>query len=137
MLESGTKQPGLCLPLGNSWHASREAPGTTLSGEPRFPTLRWSAGARPRWSGTERSSGKIRLTCARRNSARSRCTGCWTFVFREYLAGLRSGHAPGNIARYVALNLLSRAKPFTSFKNRCKKAGWDIDYLEIVLRHTE
>ena len=39
MLESGTKQPGLCLPLGNSWHASREAPGTTLSGEPRFPDL--------------------------------------------------------------------------------------------------
>ena len=59
-------------------------------------------------------------------------------VFREDLARLRSGNAPENMAiiRHVALNLLSRAKPITSFKNRRKKAGWDVDYLETVLRHT-
>jgi predicted transposase YbfD/YdcC len=59
-------------------------------------------------------------------------------VFREDLTRLRSGNAPENMAivRHVALNLLSRAKPITSFKNRRKKAGWDVDYLETVLRHT-
>lgn len=59
-------------------------------------------------------------------------------VFREDLTRLRSGNAPENMAivRHVALNLLSRARPVTSFKNRRKKAGWDIDYLETVLRHT-
>ena len=58
-------------------------------------------------------------------------------VFREDLTRLRSGNAPENMAivRHVALNLLSRAKPVTSFKNRRKKAGWDVDYLETVLRH--
>lgn len=59
-------------------------------------------------------------------------------VFREDLARLRSGHAPHNMAivRHVAMNLLSNARPITSFKNRRKKAGWDIDYLETVLRRT-
>jgi predicted transposase YbfD/YdcC len=59
-------------------------------------------------------------------------------VFREDLMRLRSGNAPENMAivRHVALNLLSRAKPITSFKNRRKKAGWDVDYLETVLCHT-
>jgi predicted transposase YbfD/YdcC len=59
-------------------------------------------------------------------------------VFREDLTRLRSGNAPENMAivRHVALNLLSRAKLITSFKNRRKKAGWDTDYLETVLRHT-
>jgi predicted transposase YbfD/YdcC len=59
-------------------------------------------------------------------------------VFREDLVRLRSGNAPENMAivRHVALNLLSRARPVTSFKNRRKKAGWDVDYLETVLRHT-
>jgi hypothetical protein len=59
-------------------------------------------------------------------------------VFREDLTRLRSGNAPENMAvvRHVARNLLSRAKPITSFKNRRKKAGWDGDYLETVLHHT-
>ena len=59
-------------------------------------------------------------------------------VFREDLTRLRSSNAPENMAivRHVALNLLSRAKAITSFKNRRKKAGWDVDYLETVLRHT-
>jgi predicted transposase YbfD/YdcC len=59
-------------------------------------------------------------------------------VFREDLARLRSGNAPANMAivRHTALNLLSGAKPTTSFKNRRKKAGWNLDYLETVLRGT-
>jgi len=64
----------------------------------------------------------------------------WTLdvVFREDLVRLRSGNAHENMAivRHAALNPLSRAKPITSFKNRRKKAGWDVDYLETVLRHT-
>lgn len=59
-------------------------------------------------------------------------------VFREDLARLRSGNGPANMAivRHTALNLLSRAKPITSFKNRRKQAGWNVDYLETVLRDT-
>lgn len=59
-------------------------------------------------------------------------------VFREDLARLRRGNAPENMAiiRHTALNLLSGAKPTTSFKNRRKKAGWNVDYLETVLRRT-
>jgi len=57
-------------------------------------------------------------------------------VFREDLARLRSGNAPANMAvvRHAALNLLSRAKPITSFKNRRKRAGWNTDYLETLIR---
>jgi predicted transposase YbfD/YdcC len=57
-------------------------------------------------------------------------------VFREDLARLRSGNAPANMAmvRHASLNLLSRAKPITSFKNRRKRAGWNNDYLETVIR---
>ena len=59
-------------------------------------------------------------------------------VFREDLARLRNGNAPANMAivRHTALNLLSGAKPTTSFKNRRKKAGWNVDYLETILRRT-
>jgi predicted transposase YbfD/YdcC len=59
-------------------------------------------------------------------------------VFREDLARLRSGNAPANMAivRHAAVNLLSRAKPTTSFKNRRKRAGWNTDYLEAVIRGT-
>ena len=59
-------------------------------------------------------------------------------VFREDLARLRSGNAPQNMAivRHTALNLLSRSRPIASFKNRRKKAGWNSDYLETVIRQT-
>jgi predicted transposase YbfD/YdcC len=64
----------------------------------------------------------------------------WTLdvVFREDLARLRTGNAPANMAivRHAALNLLSRAKPLSSFKNRRKRAGWNTDYLEAVIRGT-
>ena len=59
-------------------------------------------------------------------------------VFHEDLARLRSGHAPQNMAiiRHTALNLLSRARPVTSLKNRRKRAGWNQDYLDQVIRQT-
>ena len=57
-------------------------------------------------------------------------------VFREDLARIRSGNAPANMAivRHTALNFLTGAKPSTRFKNRRKKAGWNVDYLETILR---
>ena len=57
-------------------------------------------------------------------------------VFREDLARLRRGNAPANMGtvRHAALNLLSQAKPITGFKNRRKRAGWNVDYLENVIR---
>jgi hypothetical protein len=59
-------------------------------------------------------------------------------VFHEDLARLRSGHGPANMAvvRHAAMNLLTRAKPIVSLKNRRKKAGWNQDYLEKIIRHT-
>jgi predicted transposase YbfD/YdcC len=59
-------------------------------------------------------------------------------IFREDLARLRTGDGPQNMAiiRHTTLNLLSRAKPTTSLKNRRKRAGWNVDYLETVIRQT-
>jgi hypothetical protein len=34
------------------------------------------------------------------------------------------------IVRHTALNLLLRAKPTVSVKNRGKRSGWNVDYLE-------
>ena len=59
-------------------------------------------------------------------------------VFREDLARFRTGDGPQNMAiiRHTVLNLLSRAKPTVSLKNRRKRAGWNVDYLETVIRQT-
>jgi predicted transposase YbfD/YdcC len=59
-------------------------------------------------------------------------------VFHDDLARLRSGHGPANMAiiKHTALNLLTQAKPVTSLKNRRKKAGWNQDYLEKVIRRS-
>ena len=59
-------------------------------------------------------------------------------VFREDLARFRTGDGPQNMAiiRHTALNLLSGAKPTVSLKNRRKRAGWNVDYLETVIRQT-
>ena len=59
-------------------------------------------------------------------------------VFRDDLTRLRSGDGPENmaVARHTALNMLSQATPITSFKNRRKKARWEPDYLEQVVRGT-
>ena len=59
-------------------------------------------------------------------------------IFREDLARLRTGDGPQNMAiiRHTTLNLLSRAEPTTSLKNRRKRAGRNVDYLETIIRHT-
>ena len=57
-------------------------------------------------------------------------------IFREDLARFRTGDGPQNMAiiRHTTVNLLSRAKPTTSLKNRRKRAAWNVDYLENVIR---
>jgi predicted transposase YbfD/YdcC len=59
-------------------------------------------------------------------------------IFHEDLARFRTGDGPQNMAivRHTALNLLARAKPTTSMKNRRKRAGWNVDYLETIIRQT-
>ena len=57
-------------------------------------------------------------------------------VFHDDLARLRTGHGPENMAviKHIAMNLLRAAKPTTSLKNRRKLAGWDLQYLNHLLR---
>ncbi len=59
-------------------------------------------------------------------------------VFREDLMRFRIGDGPLNtaIVRHTALNLLSRAKPTVSLKNRRKRAGWNFGYQEALVRLT-
>ena len=57
-------------------------------------------------------------------------------VFHDDLARLRTGHGPENMAviKHMAMNLLRSAKPTTSLKNRRKLAGWDLEYLDHLIR---
>lgn len=57
-------------------------------------------------------------------------------VFRDDLCWLRSGFGPQNIAvvRLIAMNLLRHAPRKQSFAIRRKKATWNIDYLETIIR---
>ena len=59
-------------------------------------------------------------------------------VFHDDLARLRTGHGPENMAvvKHMAMNLFRGASPTTSLKNRRKLAGWDLDYLETLIRQT-
>lgn len=59
-------------------------------------------------------------------------------VFRDDLARLRTGHGPENMAvvKHMAMNLLRQAKPTTSLKNRRKLAGWNLNYLDRLIRGT-
>jgi predicted transposase YbfD/YdcC len=59
-------------------------------------------------------------------------------VFRDDLARLRTGHGLQNMAvvKHFAVNLVHAAKPITSLKNRRKLAGWDLDYLDALIRQT-
>jgi predicted transposase YbfD/YdcC len=62
----------------------------------------------------------------------------WTLdvVFRDDLARLRTGYGPENMAvvKHMAINLLRDAKPTTSLKNRRKLAGWNVEYLDQLIR---
>jgi hypothetical protein len=59
-------------------------------------------------------------------------------IFREDLARFRTSDGPQNMAiiRHTTVNRLSRAKPTTSLKNRRKRAGWNVDYLETIIHQT-
>jgi hypothetical protein len=59
-------------------------------------------------------------------------------IFREDRARFRTGHGPQNMAivRHTALNLLSRAKPTISSMSRRDPAGWNVYYLETIIRQT-
>src|SRR4029453_14974696 len=56
-------------------------------------------------------------------------------VFKHDLSRLRPGHGPENMAlvRHMATNLLHRAKPTTSLKNRRKREGRKQRYLVDLL----
>ena len=59
-------------------------------------------------------------------------------VFHDDPTRLGTGHGPENMAtvRHLAMNLVRRAQPTLSLKNRRKKAAWNPDYLETLLRQT-
>ncbi len=59
-------------------------------------------------------------------------------VFHDDLARLRTGYGPENMAivKHMAMNLARQAPPTTSRKNRRKLAGWDLSYLETLIRQT-
>ena len=59
-------------------------------------------------------------------------------VFRNDLARLRTGHGPENMAtvRHMAVNLVREAHSTHSLKVRRKKAAWNNDYLETLMRRT-
>ena len=59
-------------------------------------------------------------------------------VFKDGLSRRRTGHGPETMAvvRPMATNLLHRAKPTTSLKNRRKRAGWNTSYLESLIRQS-
>ena len=50
----------------------------------------------------------------------------------------RTGHGPAHMAvvKHMAVNLLRQARPTVSLKNRRKRAGWNIAYLESLIRQT-
>ncbi len=66
----------------------------------------------------------------------NRLHGMLDVVFKDGLSRRRIGHGPENMAvvRPMATNLLHRAKPTTSLKNRRKRAGWNTSYLESLIR---
>ena len=59
-------------------------------------------------------------------------------VFPDDLARLRTGHGPENMAtvRHMAVNLVRDARGRHSLKVRRKKAAWNNNYLETLIRQT-
>jgi predicted transposase YbfD/YdcC len=59
-------------------------------------------------------------------------------VFRDDLCRLRTGHGPHNMAvvRHMAVNLVRRMSGKHSLKVRRKRAAWNVNYLETLLRQT-
>lgn len=40
------------------------------------------------------------------------------------------------IVKQTVMNLINQPKPITSLKNKRKRAGWNRDYLEKIIRRT-
>ena len=59
-------------------------------------------------------------------------------VFRDDLYRLRTGHGPWNMAtvRHMAVNLVRTASGRHSLKVRRKRAAWNVEYLDAILRQT-
>ena len=59
-------------------------------------------------------------------------------VFRDDLCRLRTGHGPRNMAvvRHMAVNLVRTVSGKHSLKVRRKRAAWNVNYLETLLRQT-
>ena len=126
--------------------------GTNSAGEPRFPDLAAIAMVEAE---VERSG---KTTLARRYYLSSALLDALSFaravrahwgienrlhwvmdvVFHDDLARLRTGYGPENMAivKHMAMNLARQAPPTTSLKNRRKLAGWDLSYLETLIRQT-
>jgi predicted transposase YbfD/YdcC len=59
-------------------------------------------------------------------------------VFRDDLCRLRTGHGPWNMAtvRHMAVNLVRTTSGRHSLKVRRKRAAWNVEYLDAILRQT-
>lgn len=59
-------------------------------------------------------------------------------VLRDDLARPQTSHGPQNtdVIKHAALNLLCKAKPAISTKDRGKRAGWNPDYLATLIQRT-
>jgi len=120
-------------------------------GEPRFPGLQAIAMVEAeveRDGKTSRSDASISVrsswmqACSPAPPVPTGVENClhWVLdvVFHDDLSRLRSGYGPQNMAtvRHIALNLLRAANDHHSLKLRCKSAGWDLNYLETILRRS-
>ena len=70
--------------------------------------------------------------------SRTACTGSWTWSSRTIspACALAMGRRTWRWSGTWPPNLLHQAKPTTSLKNRRRRAGWNTDYLESLLRQT-
>jgi predicted transposase YbfD/YdcC len=121
-------------------------------GEPRFPGLATviMVEAAVERAGTTSIARRYYLSSARLDAAtfaravrahwgiENRLHWVLDVVFRDDLARLRTGHGPENMAtvRHMAVNLVRNAHGKHSLKVRRKKAAWNNDYLETLLRRT-
>jgi len=86
---------------------------------------------------SRKASAKTFLEAIRNHwSIENQCHWVLDVAFREDDHRLREGHGPANMSlmRKIVLAMLKNADAECGIKNRRLKAGWDLDYLEQVLR---
>jgi predicted transposase YbfD/YdcC len=61
------------------------------------------------------------------------------FAFREDVSRIRKDQAPAHFAilRHIALNLLRQENSARSIKTKRPRAGWDIEYLGLMLQGSD